>query len=117
VTVAQPVIGCPAPDFDEAEVRATRVLEAFLSPEQLEDFREGQQFVVTGVDTGHRYLLTSRHAPKVRFRHQSFRSLFDLDDQIALCVHDWEVPAAEELLGLLIHLQLPELEKHVRFLE
>lgn len=113
VTVAQPVIGCPAPDFDPADIRATRVLSTFLTPEQLEDFRDEQRFVVTGADTGHRYLLTSRHAPQP-YRHESFRSVFDIDDDCALCVHDWEVPAAEELLGLMLHLTLPGLEGYVR---
>lgn len=116
VTVAQPVIGCPQPDFDEAEVRATRVLEAFLSPEQLEDFRRLQQFVVQGADSGHHYLLTSRHAPKQRFKIESCRTVHDLDEAYDLCVHDWEVPAAEELLGMALHLQLPEHERYVRSL-
>ena len=62
-TVAAPERGCPPPSFEQAEVRASRVLEVFLSPEQLEDFRTRQQFVVEGADTGHRYLLTVRHAP------------------------------------------------------
>lgn len=125
VTVAQPVIGCPEPDFDEAEVRATHVLEQFLSTEQLEDFRTYQQFIVTGADSGHRYMLTSRHAPKSRFpereleagsgvRFHSTQSVFDLDENRPLCVHDWEVPAAEELLGLTIHMQIPGLERYVR---
>jgi hypothetical protein len=113
VTVAAPVIGCPDPDFDEADVRATRVLETFLTDDQRADFRQRQQFVVEGADTGHRYLLTSRHAPKVRFKHASFRSVYDLDTESALCVHDWEVPAAEELLGLALHLQMPGLESYV----
>lgn len=113
VTVAQPVIGCPAPDFDPAEVRATRVLSAFLTPEQREDFRTEQRFVVTGADTGHRYLLTSRHAAHAN-RHESFRCVFDIDENMPLCVHDWEVPAAEELLGLALHLTLPGLEGYVR---
>lgn len=116
VTVAQPVLGCPEPDFDEADVRATRVLEAFLTDEQREDYARHQQFLVTGGDTGHRYLLTSRHAPKARFKLPSFQCVYDLDDERALCVHDWEVPAAEELLGLAMHLQIPGLETYVNTL-
>lgn len=115
-TVAQPVIGCPLPVFERAEVRATRVLEAFLSPEQLEDFRERQQYVAVGADTGHRYLLTSRHSPHVSAGHASFRSLYDLDEEHPLCVHDWVVPAAEELLGLTLFLSLPGRESYIRSL-
>jgi hypothetical protein len=105
-TVAVPDKGCPVPEFAKAELRATRVLEAFLDPGQLEDFRRTNQFVTIGQDTGRRYLLTSRmkkdKAPKV-----ISRTLFDLDLNQPVCVHDWEVPAAEELLGLHLFLSLP----------
>lgn len=114
VTVAQPVLGCPAPDFDDVEVRATRVLKTFLTPQQIEDFERRQQFVVVGADTGHRYLITSRNSKHGLSQHKSFRSLYDMDERTALCVHDWEVPAAEELLGLFVHVSLPGLEQYVR---
>jgi hypothetical protein len=99
-TVAVPDRGCPVPEFAKAELRATRVLEAFLNPGQLEDFRRANQFITIGQDTGHRYLLTSRM--KV-----NKGALFDLDLDRSICVHDWEVPAAEELLGLHLFLSLP----------
>lgn len=114
VTVAQPVIGCPAPDFDDVEIRATRVLKAFLTPEQVEDFERRQQFVAIGADTGHRYLLTSRHSKHGLSHFSSLRSLYDMDEKLPLCVHDWEVPASEELLGLFVHVSLPGLEGYVR---
>lgn len=114
VTVAQPVLGCPAPEFDEVDLRANRVLSAFLDPGQVEDFNRYQQFVATGADTGHRYMLSSRSCKRALSKHSSFRSLFDLDDATALCVHDWEVPEGEELLGLLVHISLPGLERYVR---
>ena len=44
----------------------------------------------------------------------SSRSLYDIDERMPFCVHDWEVPAAEELLGLLVHIQIPGLERYVR---
>ena len=113
VTVAQPTLGCPAPDFDDVEVRANRVLRTFLSPAQIEDFERRQQFIAVGADTGHRYLLTSRHS-KHGLKLASYRLLFDIDEQNAFCVHDWEVPAAEELLGLFVHISLPGLERYVR---
>jgi len=115
VTVAAPERGCPPPSFDEAEVRASRVLEVFLSPEQIEDFRTRQQFVVVGADSGHRYLLTSRHAPRALARGGG-RSLYDLDEEIPMCVHDWDVPAAEELLALRCFLALPGREEYIRCL-
>lgn len=113
VTVAQPVLGCPVPEFDDVEVRATRVLKAFLTPDQIADFERRQQFIVTGADTGHRYLITSRNS-KYAFESVGHRSLFDIDEQQAFCVHDWEVPASEELLGLALHVQMPGLERFVR---
>lgn len=117
VTVAQPVLGCPAPEFDDVEIRATRVLKTFLTPDQVADFERRQQFVAVGADTGHRYLLTSRHSKHALSLHQSHRSLYDMDEREALCVHDWEVPAAEELLGLFVHVSLPGLEQYVRILD
>jgi len=111
VTVAQPTIGCPAPDFDVAHDRATRVLGAFLTIPQVEDFDRHGRFVSVGCDTGHRYMLTSRRSPDIkRFE----RSLFDLDDNLAFCVHDWSVPAPEELLGLHVFLQVPGGEAYLR---
>lgn len=113
VTVAKPVLGCPAPDFDDVEVRATRVLKAFLTSQQIADFERRQQFIAVGADTGHRYLLTSRHS-RHGLKIASSRSLYDIDEQSAFCVHDWEVPASEELLGLFVHISLPGLERYVR---
>ncbi len=104
-TVAVPVRGCPMPEFAKAEIRATKVLETFLNPRQLDDFRRTNQFVTIGQDTGHRYLLTSRL--KLSGLPECSRSLTDLDLKQAICVHDWDVPAAEELLGLHLFLSLP----------
>jgi hypothetical protein len=111
VTVALPTIGCPAPDFDVAHDRATRVLGVFLTLPQVEDFDRHGRFVSVGADTGHRYMLTSRRSPDIeRFE----RSLFDLDDNLAFCVHDWAVPAPEELLGLHVFLSVPGGEAYLR---
>jgi hypothetical protein len=37
-----------------------------------------------------------------------------MDERLPMCVHDWEVPAPEELLALFVHLSLPGLEQYVR---
>jgi len=111
-TVAAPVLGCPAPDFEQAEVRAADVMKAFLTPQQLADFLKEQAFVATGVDTGHAYIITSRHARSKLA--QTTRSLYDLTEQMSYCVHDWEVPAAEEMLALLVHLSVPGKELYLR---
>jgi hypothetical protein len=114
VTVKKPTLGCPLPEFEIADVRATRVLRSFISPEQAADFERHQRFVSVGVETGHRYVLTSR-------QHEAYRTgagLRDLDEGGRVyCVHDWDVPAAEELLGLHVCLQLPGWETYLRGLE
>jgi hypothetical protein len=124
VTVAAPTIGCPSPDFGEAEIRAKRVLEVFLNDQQRADFHKTGRFVSQGQDTGRRYLLSLRDAPDGGLRHQSFRSVLDLDatDTVRglsggpLCVHDWTVPAAEELLALHLMIVLPGRERYLRSL-
>lgn len=115
VTVAAPTIGCPMPEFARAEVRATRVLEAFLDPEQLEDYRAEGRFMVVGADTGHRYLLAHREQPHL-LAQMGGRQVFDVDAGFPICVHDWTVPAAEELLTLKLMLTLPGNERYVRSL-
>lgn len=105
-TVAAPVLGCPAPDFSAADARANRVLETFLTPDQVEDWRSRGRFVVRGHDTGYRYMLTSRENREDLARFGG-RSLFSLDERTPFCTHDWDVPAAEELLALRLFLAMP----------
>jgi hypothetical protein len=127
-TVKEPVIGCPVPEFPEADVRASRALEAFLDPRQLAEYRRHGAFVTVGRDTGHRYLVRNREAP-MRLKSEqlkgfglplqaggSFNGLYDLDECRPLCVHDWDVPPPEEMLALHLCLSLPGYERHVRTL-
>ena len=114
-TVAAPVIGCPAPVFPEAEIRANRVLESFLTPTQIEDYRRHGAFISQGFTTGHRYRITHRGRNNL-MQASSSRSLYDLDENHALCVHDWSVPAPEEMLALHLCLRLPGREKAIRLL-
>jgi hypothetical protein len=115
VTVAAPVQGCPMPDFGRADVKAREVLEHFLTPEQMEDFRRHNRFVAIGGTTGHRYMVTSRHATDSLAQYQ--RQLYDLDENQPFCVHDWVVPAAEEMLAIGLMVQLPGWESHLRYLD
>jgi hypothetical protein len=112
VTVAQPTKGCPVPEFERADVRATRILRTFLSPSQLGDFDRTQSFVVTGADSARLYILTSRQAPPDRLARVEGRSVYCVDTKAAICVHDWTVPAAEELLELALFLGLPGRETY-----
>jgi len=112
VTVAEPTKGCPLPEFERADVRATRILRTFLSSSQLEDFDRAQSFVVTGADSGRIYILTSRQASPDRLARVGGRSVFCVDTRSPICVHDWTVPAAEELLELALFLGLPGRETY-----
>ncbi len=111
-TVAAPTRGCPAPDFGTAELKARGVLATFLSKDQLDDFARYNRFVTTGADTGHRYMVTSRQATDALASYQ--RTLYDLDEDRPLCVHDWSVPPAEEMLSLHVLLALPDWERFLR---
>jgi len=113
-TVAQPTQGCPAPDFEQANHRATEVLKVFLTPEQVEDFEKHQRFITVGADTGHRYMLTSRNARDKLGKDFGNRSVYDLEERRSLCVHDYTIPAPEELLSLHLFLSLPGREGYIR---
>jgi len=114
-TVAAPTIGCPMPEFAEAEARASEVLERFLTPEQVEDYRKHGCFVSRGHDTGKRYMVIHRERPAMMKRYGG-RQLFDLEANHSLCVHDWEIPPPEEMLALHLCLQLPGRERYIRSL-
>jgi len=111
VSVAVPVRGCPAPDFASAEIKARRVLDVFLNDDQRADFRQHNRFVTIGAVSGHRYMVTSRHARSSLHAHS--RSLYDLDAQMPICTHDWSVPAAEEMLALHLCVSLPSYEQYI----
>ena len=115
VTVAAPTLGCPEPDLVKAELRARDVLFAFLNDEQRDDFRKRNAFVTEGAGTGHRYIVTSRHA-RDQLAHTR-RQLYDFDEKMPYCVHDYSVPAAEEMLALHLLLKAPEHERYLRHLE
>jgi hypothetical protein len=40
--------------------------------------------------------------------------LYDVDDSRSVCTHDWDIPAAEEMLALHIYLQIPGGERFLR---
>jgi len=110
-TVRKPAIGCPAPNFEDTIVRATQVLKTFLTSEQVEDYEHHQKFVTIGGASGRRYLLTSRHA--LSTHGYSSRTVRDIDRDRELCVHDWGLPAPEELLAMHLMLSMPEYEGYI----
>lgn len=112
VTVAKPVRGCPPIDFDSAELKAREVLRHFLNPFQIRDFNRFNKFIATGVDTGHRYMITSRQAGDEIAQYQ--RSLYDLYERRPFCAHDWTVPPAEEMLALFVCISTKKNELNLR---
>lgn len=118
-TLKQPVIGCPVPEFPEADIRATLALEAFLDEDQIRDYRKKGAFVSVGHDTGHRYAIQNREAPlKLRGTMNGIvgGGLYDLDEGRTMCVHDWDVPPPEEMLALHLCLRIPGMEGYIRSL-
>ena len=109
-TVARPVNGCPMPNFPEADIRASRVLETFLSPEQIDDYRKTGAFITVGADSGHRYMICNRESPNFMGKYLGGRQLFDMETKNPICVHDWAVPPPEEMLALHLCLSLPNHE-------
>jgi len=99
--------GCPAPIYDAMkarEIRATNVLEQFLTPTQLADYRRQGSIVVIGGDSGLRYLVSHRFS-----RTASRRGMVcGLDGQRGNCVHHSHLPHAEEVLALLVVLSTNE---------
>jgi hypothetical protein len=106
-TVARPVNGCPMPNFPEADVRASRVLETFLNPDQIADYRKTGSFITVGADTAHRYLICNRERPNFMNKYLGGRQLYDMEDKRPICVHDWAVPPPEEMLALHLCLSMP----------
>ncbi len=109
-TVARPVNGCPMPDFPQADIRATRVLETFLNPDQIDDYRKTGAFITIGADSGHRYMICNRTRPNLMRSQLGGRQLWDMEEKRPICVHDWSVPPPEEMLALHLCLSLPEHE-------
>lgn len=111
VTVEKPARGCPPrPEMPPREVRATRVLEMFLNPVQLADFRERGAVCVVGCATGHRYSVCH---PLAAARLQSPHCghlVVDLDDDYRYCTYQMNLPPAEELLAHVLMLELRERE-------
>ena len=114
-TVKKPAVGCPMPDFPEADIRASRVLEAFLNDAQIADYRKYGAFMSVGRDTGHRYIVANRETPQALKKCQG-RQLFDVEENRPLCVHDWSVPPPEEMLAIHLCLSIPGYEHYVRTL-
>lgn len=94
-TVQQPNRGCPAPL--PANRRASEVLRAFSTPEQLAELAAYGRMRCIGNVSGRAYHVYHRdEAARRGLRH----SLIECETQRDLCVWDIRVPAEEEMLAL-----------------
>jgi hypothetical protein len=94
-SVRRPTPCCP--DCEPGAIApASEVLLTFLDDEQHASWAQERAIVVEGNLSGHRYLLSHRHAALGR---RVGRICFDLDDQIVIHFHDRTVPPEEEVLG------------------
>lgn len=75
---------------------ASEVLQAFLSPEQHDQWARERAIMVEGHLSGHRYVIAHRHS---KLAQRVGRICFDTDDQNVLHFHDWSVPPEEEVLA------------------
>ena len=115
VSTTVPSHGCPMPIYKstlEKEIRATRVLTEFLNPTQLRDFNTKACFVVRGIDSNHRMMLSHRYSRAA----SEYGLLYDLDRERSVCIEKTILPPAEELLALLVMLSCRGREKEWRVL-
>jgi hypothetical protein len=97
VQVKMPPRGCPMPTFLELrERKARQVVEKFLAPRQLADFRVHGAFISIGSNTGKPYRITSRWAPSV----EKYGVLYDIKAGFDICAQNKDVPPSEEVLGM-----------------
>jgi len=115
VETVVPMGGCPMPIYDALlarEIRATHVLEQFLTPTQLTDYRRQGSIVVIGGSSRKRYLVSHRHSKTASIRGM----VWGLDGQAGSCVHHSHLPAPEEILAIMVALATHEndwLEKRI----
>lgn len=101
VTVRRPVLCCPHP-VEGPEMRSSQVLETFLTPSQLRDWRDHRFVTCRGNLSGRRYRVVHREHPLAR--RQKYIA-WDIEADRPVHAYDWRVPPAEEALGLLLVLQ------------
>lgn len=97
-SVKRPTMCCPQ-CIPGSVAPASEVLLEFLTPEQHESWAKQRVVEVHGHLSGHRYLVSHRHAPLAQ---RWGRVCFDVDDQNVLHFHDWEVPPEEEVLATVL---------------
>jgi hypothetical protein len=108
VTTPVPTRGCPMPVYDALKaraIRATRVLLEFLNPTQAKDYANERAVIVVGGRSGKKY--------RVAHRESEIASNFGMVSEIggiSVCCHHTDMPAAEEVLALLVALSCPTTE-------
>jgi hypothetical protein len=100
-TVKAPTRCCPLA-VEGPDIRASEVLEAFLSPEQQRMWDLYAYFYAIGHRTGHRYRVCHRHSDMAISQG---KVLWDMTDEHIVHVYDHSVPPAEEALALKLYIE------------
>jgi len=107
VTTDKPVRGCPMPEITRIkEVRASKVLKIFLTPQQVNDFERTMSFISVGNWTKRTYMITSRWSPDVQKNGQ----VYDIVNKHILCANCQNIPPSEEMLAMKLSIELNENE-------
>lgn len=106
VTVEEPRRGCPMPEMLNSEIRASTVLNEFLTERQKLDFEKFRQIVCIGNCSRKPYLITSRWSPEV----VKVGQLYDIVDNKVICANCMEIPPSEEILSLKLMIEFKEKE-------
>lgn len=96
VTTRRPTLCCPTP-VAGPDIRASRVLELFSTPQQRKDWQEHGFLRCYGRFSGHRYRVAHRHSALAR---EQGKIVFDETDGHIVHAYDWSLPPAEEVLAM-----------------
>lgn len=95
VSVSRPTPCCPS-CVPGSVALASDVLLSFLNEQEHADWAKSRAIMVTGGQSGHRYLIAHRHS---RTAVLNRKICYDVDDRCVLHFHDWTVPPEEEVLA------------------
>lgn len=104
-SVSRPTLCCPTCEVGDTNLRASEVLQSFMTPEQHERWAAKRQLVAVGNLTGHRYLVSHRNTKQAA---KQTKICLDLDDNQVLHFHDSSVPPEEEVLATKLILEHKE---------
>ncbi len=103
-SVRRPTLCCPEPQ-PGPDVRATEVLQAFLTPRQRAEWDRSRFIHCYGNLSGRLYQIAHRHHPLAVERK---KIIWDVEGEHVMHAYDWSVPPAEEVLVMKLVLEHAE---------